>query len=99
VGTTRTSIQAWVLGKPLGVMLASFVLVKLNICKLPEGVTWNGVALVGLLAGIGFTMSIFISSLAFSDPTLLSAAKLSVLSASTLAAVIGLSWGKFKFAR
>ena len=92
-------ILALVLGKPLGVMLASVVLVKLNICQLPEGVTWNGVALVGLLAGIGFTMSIFISSLAFSDPTLLSAAKLSVLSASTLAAVIGLSWGTFKFAR
>nr|WP_233102213.1 Na+/H+ antiporter NhaA [Pseudomonas sp. MF7453] len=90
-------IFALVLGKPLGVMLASLMLVKLNICKLPDGVTWTGVGLVGLLAGIGFTMSIFISSLAFSDPALLSAAKLSVLAASTLAAVIGLSWGKLKF--
>nr|WP_262416863.1 MULTISPECIES: Na+/H+ antiporter NhaA [unclassified Pseudomonas] len=90
-------IFALVLGKPLGVMLASLMLVKLNICKLPDGVTWTGVGLVGLLAGIGFTMSIFISSLAFSDPALLSAAKLSVLAASTLAAVIGLTWGKLKF--
>jgi len=90
-------IVALVIGKPLGVMLASVTLVKLNICKLPDGVTWSGVGLVGLLAGIGFTMSIFISSLAFSDPELLAAAKLSVLTASTVAAVIGLSWGKLKF--
>ncbi|AZF06148.1 Na+/H+ antiporter NhaA [Pseudomonas sp. R5-89-07] len=90
-------VFALVLGKPLGVMLASITLVKLNLCQLPDGVTWSGVGLVGLLAGIGFTMSIFISSLAFSDPALLSAAKLSVLTASTLAAVIGLTWGKLKF--
>lgn len=90
-------ILALVLGKPLGVMLASVTLVKLNICTLPDGVTWKGVALVGLLAGIGFTMSIFIASLAFSDPALLSSAKLSVLAASSVAAVIGLIWGKMKF--
>ncbi|KAF0866601.1 Na+/H+ antiporter NhaA [Pseudomonas sp. LD120] len=90
-------ICALVLGKPLGVVLASLILVKLNICKLPDSVTWSGVGLVGLLAGIGFTMSIFISSLAFSDPTLLSAAKLSVLAASALAAIIGLIWGKIRF--
>ncbi|MBA1231954.1 Na+/H+ antiporter NhaA [Pseudomonas viridiflava] len=90
---------ALVLGKPLGVILASLALVKLNICKLPEGVTWAGVGLVGLLAGIGFTMSIFIASLAFSDPSLLSSAKLSVLAASSIAAVIGLIWGKIKFGR
>ena len=88
---------ALVLGKPLGVILASLTLVKLNICKLPEGVTWAGVILVGLLAGIGFTMSIFIASLAFSDEALLSSAKLSVLAASSTAAIIGLIWGKLKF--
>jgi len=90
-------ILALVLGKPLGVMLASWALVKLNICELPDGVTWKGVTLVGLLAGIGFTMSIFIASLAFSDRALLSSAKLSVLAASSVAAVIGLIWGKLKF--
>jgi NhaA family Na+:H+ antiporter len=88
---------ALIVGKPLGVMLASVTLVKLNICQLPEGVTWTGVSLVGLLAGIGFTMSIFIAALAFADPALLAAAKLSVLVASTIAAVIGLTWGKIKF--
>lgn len=90
-------ISALVLGKPLGIILASVTLVKLNVCKLPEGVTWSGIGLVGLLGGIGFTMSIFISSLAFSDPALLSSAKLSVLVASAVAAIIGLIWGKMKF--
>ncbi len=90
---------ALVLGKPLGVLLVSLLLVKLNICKLPEGVTWGGVGLVGLLAGIGFTMSIFIAALAFTDPTLLASAKLSVLAASTVAAVLGLVWGKLVFGR
>lgn len=52
---------------------------------------------MGLLAGIGFIMSIFIASLAFSDPALLSYAKLSVLAASLVAAVPGLIWGKLKF--
>jgi Na+:H+ antiporter, NhaA family len=89
-------ILALVLGKPIGVILASFTLVKLNICRLPEGVTWAGIALVGLLAGIGFTMSIFIASLAFTDPALLSAAKLSVLCASAIAAVLGLVWGRLR---
>jgi len=50
---------------------------------------------VGLLAGIGFTMSIFIASLAFANPNLLSAAKLGVLLASLFAAILGLAWGVF----
>jgi NhaA family Na+:H+ antiporter len=90
-------ILASVVGKPIGVILASFALVKLNICKLSEGVTWAGITLVGLLAGIGFTMSIFIASLAFTDQALLSAAKLSVLAASSIAAVLGLVWGLLRF--
>jgi NhaA family Na+:H+ antiporter len=84
---------ALVVGKPVGVMLACGLLVKSRLCQLPQGVTWSGVMLVGLLAGIGFTMSIFIASLAFDDASLLSAAKLSVLCASGVAAVLGLSWG------
>lgn len=86
-------ILALVLGKPIGVILACFVLVKSKVCELPTGVTWGGVSLVGLLAGIGFTMSIFIASLAFADANLLSAAKLSVLCASGIAAFVGLTWG------
>lgn len=92
-------VCALVLGKPIGVILTSVALVKLNICKLPHGVTWQGVGLVGLLAGIGFTMSIFIATLAFSDPALLAAAKLSVLTASCVAALLGLIWGMIQFKR
>ncbi|MHC8305134.1 Na+/H+ antiporter NhaA [Pseudomonas sp. PB3P13] len=86
-------ILALVVGKPLGVIFASYVLVKSKLCELPTGVTWSGIVLVGLLAGIGFTMSIFIASLAFEDAALLAASKLSVLCASGAAAVLGLSWG------
>lgn len=89
-------VGALVVGKPVGVMLASFVLVKSGLCKLPDDVSWTGVTLVGLLAGIGFTMSIFIASLAFGDESLLAAAKLSVLCASGVAAALGLSWGLIK---
>ncbi len=88
-----------VVGKPVGIMLVSTLMVKLGICRLPEGLTWRGVFTVGCLAGIGFTMSIFIATLAFGDPALLSAAKLSVLIASTSAAVIGLAVGHVCFRR
>ena len=86
-------VMALVFGKPIGVLLATFLLVRTGLCKLPEQVTWRGVMLVGLLAGIGFTMSIFIAGLAYDDERLLAAAKLSVLCASTVSAVVGLLWG------
>ncbi|MGV6875000.1 Na+/H+ antiporter NhaA [Pseudochelatococcus sp. B33] len=88
-------IVALVAGKPLGIMLASWAAVRLSICHLPPQVTWAGLLLMGLLAGIGFTMSIFIANLAFTDASLLGAAKLGVLLASTLAALIGLAYGAF----
>ncbi|MCV4287714.1 Na+/H+ antiporter NhaA [Pseudomonas capsici] len=90
-------VMALVFGKPIGVLLATFVLVRSGLCKLPSQVTWGGVMLVGLLAGIGFTMSIFIAGLAFDDDQLLGAAKLSVLCASAVSAVVGLLWGLFCF--
>lgn len=84
---------ALVLGKPLGVVGLSWVAVRLGWFRLPPGVSWGWVVLIGLLAGIGFTMSIFISMLAFADESLLGAAKLGVLAASLVAAVLGVSWG------
>jgi len=84
---------ALVLGKPLGVVGISWLVVRLGWCALPKGVTWGGITLIGLLAGIGFTMSIFIANLAFVDPGSLGAAKLGVLTGSVIAATIGLSWG------
>lgn len=84
---------ALVAGKPLGVVGVTWLMVKFGWCRLPPGVSWDGVVLVGLLAGIGFTMSIFIAMLAFTDEGLLGAAKLGVLLSSLVAAVIGLGWG------
>ncbi len=85
---------ALVLGKPLGVITASWLMVRLGWCRLPSGVSWGGIWLIGLLAGIGFTMSIFIATLAFTDETLLGAVKLGVLMASFVAALLGMAWGK-----
>lgn len=87
---------ALVIGKPLGVIGASWIAVRLGLCRLPDGVTWAHVTLVGLLAGIGFTMSIFIAMLAFDQAHLIEAAKLGVLFASLSAAILGLTWGKLR---
>jgi NhaA family Na+:H+ antiporter len=84
---------ALVAGKPIGVVAATWLAVRLGLCRLPPGVSWRGILLVGLLAGIGFTMSIFIAMLAFSDERLLNAAKLGVLLGSFVAAMLGLGWG------
>lgn len=84
---------ALVLGKPVGVILSCVILVKSRLCRLPEGVQWRGIVLIGLLAGIGFTMSIFMAGLAFEDHRLLDASKLSVLAASGSAAMTGILWG------
>ncbi len=84
---------ALVLGKPLGVITVSWLMVRVGWGRLPEGVTWRGICLVGLLTGVGFTMSIFISTLAFADATLLDAAKLGVLLGSAVAGTLGLAWG------
>lgn len=84
---------ALVVGKPLGMVGVSWIVVRLGWCRLPPGVSWGGIWLIGLLAGIGFTMSIFIAMLAFTDEAMLGAAKLGVLIGSLVAAVLGLAWG------
>lgn len=81
-------------GKPIGIVLASFIAVKTGIAARPRGVTWRAVVVVGLVAGIGFTMAIFIAGLAFRDPGMLAAAKLAVLAASGAAGVIALLAGR-----
>jgi Na+:H+ antiporter, NhaA family len=80
-------------GKPLGIVGATWAAVRLGWCRLAPGVSWGGVCLIGLLAGIGFTMSIFIATLAFADEEMLKAAKLGVLLGSLVAATLGLGWG------
>ncbi len=76
------------LGKPAGILLFSFLAVALGLAELPRGASWGGILAVGLVAGIGFTMALFIAGLAF-PPQLLDEAKIGVLSASLTAAVIG----------
>ncbi|MFT4115972.1 Na+/H+ antiporter NhaA [Bradyrhizobium sp.] len=80
-------------GKPVGVIGATWIAVRLGGCRLAEGVTWPGICLIGLLAGIGFTMSIFIAMLAFTDEKLLDAAKFGVLLGSLISVTLGLGWG------
>jgi len=84
-----------VAGKPAGVLLSAFVAVKCGVCRLPPGVSWGGMVLVGLLAGIGFTMAIFVAMLAFDDGGHLAVAKLGVLLGSALSAGLGLAYGFF----
>ena len=75
-------------GKPIGIVSFSWLAVRLGIAKLPDGVNWSVFAASGILAGIGFTMALFIASLALED-VLLNAAKVGILSVSALCAVIG----------
>ena len=79
------------LGKPLGVVLASWAAVRLRLAALPEGVGWAAILGAGVLAGIGFTMALFLTALAFEDPTLAAASKIGVLGASTLATLLGVA--------
>jgi Na+:H+ antiporter, NhaA family len=83
-------IAGLIAGKLLGIFLFPFVLVKFGLATLQTGITWRRLAGIGLLGGIGFTMSIFISSLSFSDYLMVSNSKLSVLTGSFFAAVFGL---------
>jgi Na+:H+ antiporter, NhaA family len=83
-------IAGLVVGKPIGILLFCFLLVKLVKISLPENVRWVNLLGAAILAGIGFTMSIFISNLAFADAQTISYAKVSVLIASLIATAIGL---------
>lgn len=80
-----------VLGKPIGIVGITFILVKTKVCKLPRNVTMAHIVGVGLLGGIGFTMSILISGLAFpAAPFEVLAAKAAILAASVTAAILGM---------
>lgn len=103
-GLSFDSVQTWkmtagiflglVLGKPLGICAAAWLATRLGLATLPEGVNMRGIAVLGALGGIGFTMAIFIAGLAFSNPDMLATAKFTILAASVLAAVIGVVVGK-----
>lgn len=84
-------ILGLVLGKFLGIVSFSALFVKLNISELPKGVSWGMLSGGAIMAGIGFTMSIFISELAFSDEEVRAQAKMAILIASVLGGIIGMT--------
>jgi NhaA family Na+:H+ antiporter len=84
-----------VLGKPIGITLLSFIAVAVGICRLPLDLNWKHIFGAGLLGGIGFTMSIFITNLAFTgNTTEINGSKMAILLASLTAGVIGFTWLK-----
>lgn len=76
-------------GKPIGITLFAWLSVRLGFAALPTGVNWAALAGTGLLAGIGFTMALFVTNLAFADPILISGSKIGIFAGSLFSAVIG----------
>ncbi len=79
-----------ILGKPIGIFGFTYLASKLKIAKKPDNLSWSEIFAVGFLGGIGFTMSIFITHLAFVDESIISAVKLGIFIASFIAAIIGI---------
>ncbi|MDO4401292.1 MAG: Na+/H+ antiporter NhaA [Coriobacteriia bacterium] len=78
-----------VLGKPAGILLVSAIMVKTGLVDLPAGCTWGHMVGAGVLAGVGFTMAIFVANLAFADAATVTIAKAAILTASLVAGVAG----------
>lgn len=87
-----------VVGKPVGVLVASWLVLRFRLATLPAGIGVRHLVVLGIVAGVGFTMALFIAQLAFTDERLLAAAKLGVLVASGAAAVLGLILGRLLLA-
>ncbi len=81
-----------VIGKPVGIVITSFIAVKSGICHLPLDIKWRHILGAGLLAGIGFTMSIFITLLAFENELIINNAKFLILIASFVSGLLGYIW-------
>lgn len=81
-------------GKPLGIVSFIFIALKLKLTRLPKDINWNQLIAVGFLGGIGFTMSIFITLLAFEDKQIINNSKLMILIASLISGTIGYIWLK-----
>jgi len=87
-------VAGLVAGKPLGILLVCWGSLELGLARLPRGLSTRHLVVLGVVAGVGFTMALFIAQLAFVDPALLRAAKLGVLAASGLSAVLALGLGR-----
>lgn len=89
-------ILGLVAGKPAGIFLFSYAAVALRLCRLPAGLGWRHVVGAGLLGGIGFTMSIFVTNLAFTGQAgVINASKMAILLASLVAGLLGFAWLKW----
>lgn len=77
------------IGKPIGIIVVTVILVRIGFARLPKGVNWHQIVGVGIMGGLGFTMSILIANLAFTDDAQILAAKCAILSCSVVAAIIG----------
>ncbi len=79
-------------GKPVGIAVFAWLAVRLNLASLPEGVNWSHMIGAGMLGGIGFTMSLFVSGLSFTDQALSDYSKMGILAGSILAALAGMAF-------
>jgi Na+:H+ antiporter, NhaA family len=84
-----------IIGKPLGILLFTWLAVQIKIAEKPSGVTWNQLLGVGALGGIGFTMSIFVTLLAFDSSLVINHGKFAILISSLIAGLIGFIWLSF----
>jgi NhaA family Na+:H+ antiporter len=88
-------VSGLLIGKPVGITLLSFIAVSIGICRLPLDLNWKHVFGAGILGGIGFTMSIFITNLAFAgEATVINGSKMAILLASMTAGTVGFLWLK-----
>ena len=93
--TSRVALGAGlglVIGKPVGIVAAAWVAVRAGLGELPQGVEWKHITGAGMLGGIGFTVSLFVTGLAFDDPALVADAKIGIFAASILAGALGFAW-------
>jgi len=85
-------ISGLAIGKPLGIWLFSFIAVTVGLCTLPDGLNWKRITGAGFLGGIGFTMSVFITLLAFKDTDIVNNSKIAILAASLISGITGFLW-------
>ncbi len=82
---------ALMVGKPVGIVAASWITTKIGLTRLPSNCNWGHMLGIGVLGGVGFTVALFIATLSFDSPSVLDAAKLGILAGSAAAALLGLS--------